>query len=202
MKERFFFIIRFLPKQADYGLLAGRCISQMHGFSINNSLIKNKIGVSFPKWVTESVGDSIAFVAENKDILVGLSFQPYFSLMVNEGLFDISSVNEVPESLEEVRFVRNQAIGKSFIGSKKRRIKRSIKRSEIKEYKASSKEEREFEVFNRIPISSGSSGEDFILHLQKEGAKEQESFLFNSYGFATNEEKRGSVPDLSFTNVF
>ncbi|MBF4242217.1 type I-F CRISPR-associated endoribonuclease Cas6/Csy4, partial [Vibrio anguillarum] len=41
-----------------------------------------------------------------------------------------------------------------------------------------------------------SSGQDFILFIQKEFVGERAESSFNSYGFSTNNEKRGTVPDL------
>ncbi|WP_261882809.1 type I-F CRISPR-associated endoribonuclease Cas6/Csy4 [Vibrio pelagius] len=199
MTKRYYFLIRYTPAQADYELLAGRCISQMHLFMVNNRQAMNRIGVSFPDWNESTVGQTIAFVAEDKDMMIGLSFQPYFSLMVNEGLFEISSVCEVPDTAAEVRFVRNQTIGKSFLGSKKRRIKRSMARAELLGAGTSlpvTNEERFIDSFHRIPISSASSGEDYILFVQKEFVSERVAANFNSYGFATNQERKGTVPEL------
>ncbi len=116
MTKRYYFLIRYIPAQADYELLAGRCISQMHLFMVNNQQAMNKIGVSFPDWSDTTVGQTIAFVAEDKEMMIGLSFQPYFSLMVNEGLFELSSICEVSDNTLEVRFIRNQTIGKKFFG--------------------------------------------------------------------------------------
>ena len=201
MTKRYYFCIRYTPVQADYELLAGRCISQMHLFMVNNRQVMNKIGVSFPDWSDVTVGQTIAFVADDKEVMVGLSFQPYFSLMVNEGLFEISSVCEVPDTAIEVRFTRNQTIGKSFLGSKKRRIKRSMARAELLDAGTSlpvSNEERVVDSFHRIPISSGSSGEDYILFVQKEFVSERGAVNFNSYGLATNQERKGTVPELRF----
>ncbi|WP_435248851.1 type I-F CRISPR-associated endoribonuclease Cas6/Csy4 [Vibrio sp. nBUS_14] len=201
MTKRYYFLIRYIPAQADYELLAGRCISQMHLFMVNNRQAMNKIGVSFPYWSDVTVGQTIAFVAEDKDMMVGLSFQPYFSMMVNEGLFEISSVCEVPDTVAEVRFVRNQMIGKSFLGSKKRRIKRSMARSELSGAGPSlpvNNEERVIDSFHRIPISSGSSGEDYMLFVQKEFVGDRVAANFNSYGLATNQERKGTVPELRF----
>lgn len=201
MTKRYYFLIRYMPAQADHELLAGRCISQMHLFMVNNRQAMNRIGVSFPDWNESTVGQTIVFVAEDKDMMIGLSFQPYFSLMVNEGLFEISSVCEVPDNAVEVRFVRNQTIGKNFLGSKKRRIKRSMARAELSGVEPSLPETNEVRVidsFHRIPISSGSSGEDYILFVQKELVSEREAANFNSYGLATNQESRGTVPDLRF----
>tara|TARA_Y100000588_G_scaffold171017_1_gene184886 strand:- start:391 stop:996 length:606 start_codon:yes stop_codon:yes gene_type:complete len=199
MTKRYYFLIRYTPAQADYELLAGRCVSQMHLFMVNNRQAMNRIGVSFPDWNESTVGQTIAFVAEDKDMMIGLSFQPYFSLMVNEGLFEISSVCEVPDTAAEVRFVRNQTIGKSFLGSKKRRIKRSMARAELLGAGTSlpvTNEERVIDSFHRIPISSASSGEDYILFVQKEFVSERVAANFNSYGFATNQERKGTVPEL------
>ena len=201
MTKRYYFLIRYMPAQADHELLAGRCISQMHLFMVNNRQAMNRIGVSFPDWNESTVGQTIAFVAEDKEMMVGLSFQPYFSVMVNEGLFEISSVCEVPDTAAEVRFVRNQMIGKSFLGSKKRRIKRCMARSELSGVESSlpaSNEERVIDSFHRIPISSGSSGESYILFVQKEFVGECVAANFNSYGLATNQERKGTVPDFSF----
>ncbi|MFH4745179.1 type I-F CRISPR-associated endoribonuclease Cas6/Csy4 [Vibrio harveyi] len=201
MTKRYYFCIRYTPVQADYELLAGRCISQMHLFMVNNRQSINRIGVSFPDWSDVTVGQTIAFVAEDKEMMIGLSFQPYFSLMVNEGLFEISSVFEVPDNAIEVRFTRNQTIGKSFLGSKKRRIKRSMARAELLDAGTSlpvTNEERIVDSFHRIPISSGSSGEDYILFVQKEFVSERGAVNFNSYGLATNQERKGTVPELRF----
>ena len=201
MTKRYYFCIRYTPVQADYELLAGRCISQMHLFMVNNRQTINKIGVSFPDWSDVTVGQTIAFVAEDKEMMIGLSFQLYFSLMVNEGLFEISSVCEVRETAVEVRFVRNQTIGKNFLGSKKRRIKRSMVRAELSGVESSlpvTNEERVIDSFHRIPISSGSSGEDYILFVQKEFVGERVAANFNSYGLATNQERKGTVPELRF----
>ncbi len=201
MTKRYYFLIRYVPEKADYELLAGRCISQMHLFMVNNQQAMNRIGVSFPDWNEYTVGQTIAFVAEDKEMMIGLSFQPYFSLMVNEGLFEISSVCEVPDVAVEVRFVRNQTIGKNFLGSKKRRIKRSIVRAELSGVEPSlpvTNEERVIDSFHRIPISSGSSGQDYILFAQKELACERSTANFSSYGFATNQERKGTVPELRF----
>ncbi|ULF81704.1 type I-F CRISPR-associated endoribonuclease Cas6/Csy4 [Vibrio alginolyticus] len=201
MTKRYYFCIRYTPVQADYELLAGRCISQMYLFMVNNRQAMNKIGVSFPDWSDVTVGQTIAFVADDKEMMIGLSFQPYYSLMVNEGLFEVSSVCEVPDNALEVRFTRNQTIGKSFLGAKKRRIKRSMARAELLDAGTSlpvTNEERVVDSFHRIPISSGSSGEDYILFVQKEFVCERGAANFNSYGLATNQERKGTVPELHF----
>ncbi|GAL30328.1 CRISPR-associated protein [Vibrio variabilis] len=160
----------------------------------------NQIGASFPSWGVDSVGSSIAFVSEDKEFLIGLSFQPYFSVMVQEELFELSDVSVIPSGLAEVRFVRNQTIGKSFIGSKKRRMKRCMVRAVLvgEESFPVADEEREFGHFHRIPIASVSSKQGFVLHVQKERVDERNAVNFNTYGFATNQDRRGTVPDIEF----
>ncbi|NOH79166.1 type I-F CRISPR-associated endoribonuclease Cas6/Csy4 [Vibrio sp. RE86] len=111
------------------------------------------------------------------------------------------SVCEVPDTAVEVRFVRNQTIGKNFLGSKKRRIKRSMARAELSGAGSSlpvTNEERVVDSFHRIPISSGSSDQYYILFVQKELVGDCVAANFNSYGLATNQERRGTVPELRF----
>lgn len=193
MSQRYYFLIRYTNANADYGLVAGRCISQMHLFMVNNRQAMNRIGVIFPDWNESTVGQTIAFVAEDKEMMIGLSFQPYFSLMVKEGLFELSSICEVPENLGEVRFVRNQTINKSFLGSKKRRIKRSMVRAELsgaEQRLPVTNEDRVIDSFHRIPISSGSSGEDYMLFVQKEFVSERVAANFNSYLWFSNQSRK------------
>ena len=201
MSGRYFFVVKFLPDNADTSLLCGRCISIMHGFINKNPTGKNAVGVSFPFWTEESLGNAIAFVAEDKELLIGLSFQPYFSLMKEEGLFELSGVLPVADDAKEVRFIRNQAIGKSFLGSKRRRMKRAQDRAEklgnIQPNKVN--EDRVFDNFHRIPLSSQSTNQDIMLHVQKEECVDIRLNHFNSYGLATNQAWKGTVPDLKNT---
>lgn len=202
MKARYYFSIRFIPENADNELLTGRCISNMHGFLSHerNRSFKNSVGVCFPRWSEKTVGNEIAFVSPHESILTGLSYQPYFSMMVNEGLFDISDIKFVPDDVDEVRFVFNKTIQKIFNGSKKRRIKRSMLRAETQGriYTPVSVEEREFELFHEIPISSQSSGHAFVLHIQRQFPVYQEiGQSFNGYGFASNQRWQGTVPIMS-----
>lgn len=198
---RYYFLIRYLPEHADLELLAGRCISIMHGFTTKIQTSAYQVGVVFPKWSNNSLGNIIGFVAEDEKALIGLSYQPYFSTMKSEQLFDISPIEPVPTALDEVRFVRNTAIEKTFLGSKKRRINRTLKRAEYsgKTHTLRNREEREFDLYHSIPISSISSGEDFLLNIQKEQVCNKEAPNFNGYGFATNQARRGTVPNLSLT---
>ncbi|NGZ19078.1 type I-F CRISPR-associated endoribonuclease Cas6/Csy4 [Vibrio aestuarianus] len=197
--KRYYFSIRFLPERADYELLAGRCISTMHGFlsQERNHSFKNSVGVAFPHWNEKNIGDVTTFVSEHESVLTGLFYQPYFSTMMKEGLFDLSPIALVPEDVVDARFVYNKTIQKIFNGSKKRRIKRALERAEAQGtgYVPKPAEDREFEPFHCIPIDSHSTGQQFILHIQRQftdnvGDENQ----FNSYGFASNERWTGTVP--------
>lgn len=184
MENRYYFSIRYLPEHADNELLAGRCISTMHGFMSQerNNRFKNSVGISFFNWT-------------------GLSFQPYLSTMINEGVFDISEIREVPGSGVEAQFVFNKTIQKIFIASKKRRVKRAINRAEAqgKSYIPIPNEEREFDLFHEIPVCSQSLGNEFILHIQRRFPEVLEAGkVFNSYGFSSNDKWKGTVPIVSF----
>jgi CRISPR-associated endonuclease Csy4 len=101
---------------------------------------------------------------------------------------------------KEVRFKRNQSIAKIFVGESRRRLKRlekrALARGEIFSPKKSSYS-RELNLFHRIPISSSSNHNDFILHIQKENVDCISEPNFSGYGFASNNKFHGTVPDLS-----
>ncbi|MBW8190942.1 type I-F CRISPR-associated endoribonuclease Cas6/Csy4 [Neiella marina] len=196
MSSRYGFVVEFVPESADCNLLAGRCIKTLHGFLSSNENAANSIGVAFPLWGIQSVGKAIAFVGPSEKELVGLSYQPYFSMMKQEGLFNVSSVQVLPEQLPKVRFVRNQTIAKTFVASKRRRMSRAIERSGCDNYIPQASEEREFDFFHRIPIESKCSQQEFVLHVQKQDAREVNAAGFNSYGLATNQRWQGSVPNI------
>ena len=198
MAKRYYFSVHFTPSSSDMALLTGRCIQQMHLFLVNNPTANGQVGVCLPRWTQSSIGNTVAFVAESKEMLLGLSFQPYFSIMCKEGIFECSKVCQVPDGLPEVRFIRNQTIGKIYVASKNRRMRRCLERAKElgNDYSPGVNEERHFNFFHRIPISSGSSGQDYLLHVQKENAEKRALSHFSSYGLATNQEKRGTVPDL------
>lgn len=207
MKSRYYFSIRYIPEYVDNELLAGRCISTMHGFISHerNKFFKNSVGISFPCWTEQSVGNEITFVSKHESILTGLSYQPYFSRMMNEGIFEISSIDVVPMGAIEARFVFNKTIQKIFNGAKKRRIKRAIKRAEEhgRAYTPVPNEERVFEFFHEIPISSHSTGHEFILHIQRHIPVDMNvEGGFNGYGFASNERWKETVPIVNVKPCF
>lgn len=125
--QRYYFIIHFLPKQANLALLTGRCISIMHGFIFKHNI--EGVGVTFPTWSDSSIGNVIAFVHTDMAVLNSLKEQAYFVDMQDCGFFKISQILAVPDSCQEIRFIRNQAVAKIFTGESRRRLKRLQKRA-------------------------------------------------------------------------
>jgi CRISPR-associated endonuclease Csy4 len=190
-------MIRFLPKEANLELLTGRCISVLHGYVSKHDI--EGLGVSFPAWSDSSIGNAVAFVHSDTKILNELKKQSYFQDMQECSFFEISPVEIVPNDCREVRFKRNQAIAKLFVGEARRRLKRlekrAIARGEVFD-PMKNFEVREVDLFHCIAISSKSTEQDFLLHVQKEPVTEQGKPEFNQYGFATNEQLKGTVPEL------
>lgn len=86
------------------------------------------------------------------------------------------------------------------MGEKRRRMERAKRRAEargeeyIPQYVP---KDMEISAFHKIPIVSKSNQNDFLLHLRLEPTDSIQN-TFNSYGFATNKEYKGSVPLLTF----
>ena len=192
-------MIRFLPVEADLALLMGRCISIMHGFICKHSIAG--IGVSLPAWSESSIGDVIAFVHADANVVNELKKQPYFQDMQECGFFKLGKVDVVPDDCVEVKFRRNQNIAKMFPGETRRRLKRLEKRALARGETFSptrDSDPRYFDSFHRIAISSKSNQEDYILHIQKDVVGKQAEPEFSHYGFASNKKFNGTVPDLLF----
>ena len=201
--KRYYFVVRFLPEQANLALLTGRCISVMHGFICKRDI--QGVGVSFPAWSDASIGNMIAFVHTDIDVLKELSQQHYFQDMQEYGFFSVGNVEAVPNGCAEVRFKRNQGISKMFVGEARRRLKRlekrALARGEVFEPNKND-EPRELENFHCIAIGSTSTEQDFLLHVQKENVQKREEAEFSQYGLATNQQLKGTVPDFSMIRPY
>lgn len=197
---RYFFYIRYLMPSANHAFLAGRCIACLHGFISGPKIMSSGIGVSFPSWAKETVGDSIVFVSKDINALSYLSSVRYFKNMADEGFIDISDIKMVPATLEEVRFIRNQHVAKSFPGEIKRRLIRSKNRAEKRSetfMPGSVVSDRFVDHCHVIPIDSRSSGQRFPLYVQYEAlGEESRCDSYNSYGLATKQTHSGSVPNF------
>ncbi|MBY6186779.1 type I-F CRISPR-associated endoribonuclease Cas6/Csy4 [Marinobacter hydrocarbonoclasticus] len=197
MEKRYFFAIRYVPMHVDAGLLAGRCISILHGFLCRHRV--EGIGVSFPDWTEASLGNSIAFVSTDITLLEQLCQQSYFEMMVNDRLFERTGIQLVPKRCREVRFKRNQSIAKCFPGEKRRRLERAKRRAEARGEvfrPVTGNKERQLEPFHSVLIHSKSSGQQYLLHIQKELEPGELSDSFCRYGFATNLKHLGTHPEL------
>ncbi|GIU32532.1 type I-F CRISPR-associated endoribonuclease Cas6/Csy4 [Shewanella schlegeliana] len=196
--KRYYFMVRFLPEQANLALLTGRCISIMHGFIYKHKI--EGLGVSFPAWSDVSIGNIIAFVHTDIGVLNELRQQGYFQDMQECGFFSIGNIEAVPDGCAEVRFKRNQNIAKIFVGETRRRLKRlekrALARGEVFNPNKST-EPRDREAFHRIAMSSDTSQQDYLLHIQRCMANKRTEPMFNSYGFATNKQLNGTVPNLA-----
>lgn len=195
---RYYFMTRYLPDDADYSLLAGRCISTLHGFKIGHK--RDQIGITFPSWSTSSIGNTIGFVSQSEFVLQLLKNTSYFQQMVHYGLFEVGEINIVPKNSKEVMFIHNRKIGKLFAGDIRRRLARAKRRAEARgeEYKPKENLRRdEIDIFHSACIQSKTTGQDFLLHLQKRSCGNNfYSSDYSGYGFATNQEHNGSVPEL------
>ncbi|WP_338884782.1 type I-F CRISPR-associated endoribonuclease Cas6/Csy4 [Aeromonas hydrophila] len=197
--KRFFFVVRYLPSRADSALLAGRCISQLHGYLLRNSHVQ--IGVSFPDWSDTQLGSYIGFVSTEKDHLAHFRQRAYFQIMQEDGLFSLTTTLEVPIGCAEVRFVRNQGLAKLFAGERRRRLARAKRRAEARGdvfLPQSPPEHRDVLQFHRVLMQSQSNNQDFVMHIEKEPYDNSDSNTgFNNYGLACRVQHRGSVPELA-----
>lgn len=197
--KRYFFAIHYVPAKADCGLLAGRCISTLHGFLLNHAV--TQIGVAFPSWSNKSIGRTIAFVSEHCSLLTQFRERAYFQTMQSDGLFELSPVLEVPDDCAEVRFIRNQNIAKLFVGERKRRLARSKRRAEDRGelfVPQAPAVNQEIAPFHCAFIQSASNGQSYVLHIQKQrNIPTDRTNSYSNYGLSTNNLFHGSVPELS-----
>jgi CRISPR-associated endonuclease Csy4 len=192
---RYYFMVNFLPKEANLVLLTGRCISIMHSFICKYNI--QGMGVSLPAWSDTSIGNVIAFIHSDEAVLNTLKEQIYFKDMQGYGFFKLSKVSIVPDDCGEIRFKRNQSIAKIFVGESRRRLKRLKKRALARgEVFNPQKLSISRDHFHRIAMSS-STQEEYILHIQKEKVDCKTEPIFSSYGFSSNVKFNGTVPDLS-----
>ncbi|WP_133408057.1 type I-F CRISPR-associated endoribonuclease Cas6/Csy4 [Parashewanella tropica] len=202
MCNRYYFMVKYLPENATNSLLAARCVSVLHGVVSHNG--ETNIGVSFPDWSDSSIGGQIGFVSNNYRNLESFRKNRYFNMMNEDGLFFVSDVEEVPNGLREVQYIRNNGIAKNTLRERQRRIERCQKRAEKggREYQPKlGFIEREFSHFHKLIVQSTSSHKAFPLYIQKKSAVGNAANCdFGHYGLASNRVLMGTVPDLSFNH--
>lgn len=199
MIGRFFFAIRYLPTQADSALLAGRCITTLHGFLLGHRDVQ--IGIAFPNWNDSAMGRTVAFVSQSRVHLELFRQRAYFQSMYQDGLFGLSPVLEVPDDCSEVRFIRNQNLSKLFVGERKRRLARSKRRAEARgeEFLPSAPaENRDVGLFHSVLLQSHTNQQTYVLHIQAQHCDSRDSTRgFSHYGLASPDKHRGTVPVLT-----
>lgn len=192
------FVIRYLPKEANEHVLAGKCLSILHGFVARHNV--QGLGVTFPDWSDGSIGSTIAFVHADSALLAQFSQQRYFTDMCDFGFFSVGEITRVPEQCAQVRFLRNQHYSKRFAGSVRRRVDRLKRRAAERgeEYQPKPHNpETEYALSHSIPAKSRSTQQGFMLHIQKELAEKKEvEHVFNGYGLSDSTRATGTVPDL------
>jgi CRISPR-associated endonuclease Csy4 len=189
--------ITYLPHNCDQALLAGRCIKVLHGFM--SRIEQFNIAVSFPKWSEREIGSQIDFVSPDPGLLKLLFEQPYYQMMIENGLFEASAIFELAGSDKCVKFVRNQSIDKMTPAAKARRLRRAQKRALARgeAFDPIAPQSKEVDVFHSIPMESAASQRSYMLRVQRYESgcvNEGESFAVCSYGLSTNESREALIP--------
>jgi CRISPR-associated endonuclease Csy4 len=195
--NRFYFFISFLGKDINEIFLVGRCLKILHGFYHRHSIYD--IGVSFPDWSNNSIGNRLVFVSTNESSLKFLKVQKYFVDMVELNYFHISHINKcILEPKNSAIFSRNQKADELTVYAQKRKLKRLIKRAEkrgeIYQPKGRQPSELIIPFHHEIPISSRENENDFAIKIEKKAFSELNSEIFNSYGLSTNQKITNPVP--------
>lgn len=191
-------VVTYLPKSCDHALLAGRCIKVLHGFMSRYGL--SNIAVSFPKWSQTSVGNQLMFVSPSMDQLNTLVQQPYYQVMTENGLFEISNLTVLEQSNTYVKFVRNQSIDKLTPAAKARRLRRAKKRAleRGEAFNPVDAQPKEIDFYHSIPMDSSKSGKAYTLKVQRYDVVRSQAndscFGVCSYGLSTNSQHQALLP--------
>jgi len=194
--QRFFKTIQFLPEDRNNEVLVGNCIHILHGVCKRHSI--NNIGISFPDWCHETIGERMTFVSTDQQNLEYLLNQEYFFRMLQLNYFSISDtqiVTSMPS--QEVIFIRNQAIDNSSPSAVRRDIKRTKKRAlerGIKYVAPYASSHKTFKHYHSIPIASQSTKTDFKINIQQLTVSQTVEGHFGSYGLSNKSDKYCSVP--------
>lgn len=199
MSVRSFFYIQYLPENLNAEFLAGRCLRILHGFMASRQL--TNIGVSFPAWSEASIGNIIAFVSSDIQLLSTLKTQNYFETMEREGYFRISHVRVIPQEicLSEHMFYRERQQEMLTPAARERALKRLKKRAEARgeTYQPflQCPKNKIFQHYHAVPIE-GSERQIIQFNIGKMDVTSPNSAIFSSYGLGKRNEKMGTVPCL------
>ncbi|MFS1954926.1 type I-F CRISPR-associated endoribonuclease Cas6/Csy4 [Vibrio cyclitrophicus] len=190
--------VTFLPARCNNESLAAKCLRILHGF--NYEYETRNIGVSFPLWSDDTIGNKISFVSTNKIELDLLLKQHYFTQMKELHYFDISNTKVVPDGCEYFSFKRCQSIDKSSAAGQARKLRRLEKRAIARgeSFNPTLIKQRESIVlphYHSLEVSSQSNNNFFQLNIQM---KSMQSFegdpMFSSYGLSNTDNSYQAVP--------
>lgn len=190
--------ITFLPEMCNNELLAAKCLRILHGF--NYQYKTRNIGVSFPLWCDETVGQKVSFVSTNKMELDLLLKQHYFSQMEQIRYFHISNTELVPKGCTYVSFKRCQSIDKVTPAGQARKIRRLEKRAQSRGelFDPSAFVQKENAVlahYHSLEESSQRTNRNFRLNIRMYSEQHLEgSSVFSSYGLSNSENSLQPVP--------
>jgi len=188
--------VTFLPKIKNNEALVGHCLKVLHGVCTKYTI--NTIGVSFPEWGEETIGDKISFISPNQLELDFLLQQTYFSEMTALGYLNISQSKSVPEQCNLAVFRRNQKIDQATPNGQRIKAERLAKRAINRGDSPIRFAPKDLVLghYHSIPITSTRSGKSFRLNLQYQplDTVPDGQWTFSSYGLANQELESGPVP--------
>ncbi|HBK3325401.1 TPA: type I-F CRISPR-associated endoribonuclease Cas6/Csy4 [Vibrio parahaemolyticus] len=190
--------VSFLPQHRNNEVLVGKCLKKLHGFC--KKYKSTDIGVSFPDWAEDTIGNRITFVSQDPMKLDFLLQQHYFQEMKTLGYFSITECMEVPKDCAYASFRRNQEVDESTAKGQARKARRRKARAFERGEDISIREELEkttfiFEHYHSIRIFSKSKGREFPLNIQRElEIPDVENSKFTSYGLSNKKDCQQSVP--------
>lgn len=190
--------VTFLPKQCDNELLAAKCINVLHGFNYKHH--SRSVGVSFPLWNDQTVGNKVSFVSTKPTELDLLLNQAYFNQMEMLGYFHISILSSVPERQPYASFKRDQSIDKTTAARHSARLRRLEKRaySRNEQFKGRDFHQRDILTVphhHSLELYSKGNGNSFTLNICMSVEFDlNEAAIFSSYGLANAESSFQQVP--------
>lgn len=194
--QRFFKTIQFLPEDRNNEVLAGKRIHILHGVCKRHNI--NNIGISFPDWCYETIGERMTFVSTNQQHLDYLLNQEYFFRMLQLEYFSISDTKLITITpTQEAIFIRNQAIDNNSPGAVRRDIKRAKKRAlerGIQYIEPYASTQKTFEHYHQVPVASQSTKTDFKINIQQFKVDHKIEGHFGHYGLSNKSDKQCSVP--------
>jgi CRISPR-associated endonuclease Csy4 len=139
------------------------------------------------------------FISPLVDQLNTLIQQPYYQMMTENGLFEISDPIILEQSITCVKYVRNQSIDKLTPAAKARRLRRAKKRAleRGEEFNPVDAQPKEVDFYHSIPMDSSQSGRAYMLKIQRyeiDFPKKEDIFNTCSYGLSTNSRYQALLP--------